>query len=241
MTLTEILAGVPLAAPLRPRSPAGSRRPRLRFAPRSARLAVLRLPWRRADGRRFAMTRSRAARSRWSANPPPRRISPRPGSRWNTAAGPSPSPRATSTAGPTSASNSPASPAPTAKPPPRYLIDSVLRAAGHTTAMIGTIEYHLAGRVLPAVNTTPESLDLMRMFAELERAGGTHATMEVSSHALALGTGVRPPVPHRDLHQSHPGPPGFSRHDGRVFRRQAAPVRRRGRAAAALRRAQPRR
>ena len=26
--------------------------------------------------------------------------------------------------------------------------------------MIGTIEYHLAGRVLPAVNTTPESLDL---------------------------------------------------------------------------------
>ena len=68
-----------------------------------------------------------------------------------------------------------------------YLIDSVLRAAGHTTAMVGTIEYHLAGRVLPAVNTTPESLDLVRLFAELERAGGTHATLEVSSHALALG------------------------------------------------------
>src|SRR5262249_11549297 len=68
-----------------------------------------------------------------------------------------------------------------------YLIDSVLRAAGRTTAMIGTIEYHLAGKVLPAVNTTPESLDLMRLFSELEEAGGTHATMEVSSHALALG------------------------------------------------------
>jgi UDP-N-acetylmuramoyl-L-alanyl-D-glutamate--2,6-diaminopimelate ligase len=68
-----------------------------------------------------------------------------------------------------------------------YLIDSVLREAGHTTALIGTIEYHLAGRVLPAVNTTPESLDLIRLFAELERAGGTHATLEVSSHALALG------------------------------------------------------
>ncbi|MBZ5726926.1 MAG: UDP-N-acetylmuramoyl-L-alanyl-D-glutamate--2,6-diaminopimelate ligase [Acidobacteriia bacterium] len=68
-----------------------------------------------------------------------------------------------------------------------YLIDSILRAAGHTTALIGTIEYHLAGRVLPAVNTTPESLDLMRLFAALERAGGTHATLEVSSHALALG------------------------------------------------------
>jgi UDP-N-acetylmuramoyl-L-alanyl-D-glutamate--2,6-diaminopimelate ligase len=68
-----------------------------------------------------------------------------------------------------------------------YLIDSILRASGHTTALVGTIEYHLAGRVLPAVNTTPESLDLVRLFAELERAGGTHATLEVSSHALALG------------------------------------------------------
>jgi UDP-N-acetylmuramoyl-L-alanyl-D-glutamate--2,6-diaminopimelate ligase len=68
-----------------------------------------------------------------------------------------------------------------------YLIDSVLRAAGKTTAMIGTIEYHVAGRVLPAVNTTPESLDLMRLFRELEDAGGTHVTMEVSSHALDLG------------------------------------------------------
>ncbi len=68
-----------------------------------------------------------------------------------------------------------------------YLVDSVLRAAGHTTAVIGTIEYHLAGRVLKAVNTTPESLDLVRLLAELEAAGGSHATMEVSSHALALG------------------------------------------------------
>jgi UDP-N-acetylmuramoyl-L-alanyl-D-glutamate--2,6-diaminopimelate ligase len=68
-----------------------------------------------------------------------------------------------------------------------YLIDSVLRAAGHITAVIGTIEYHLAGRVLKAVNTTPESLDLVRLFAELEAAGGSHATIEVSSHALALG------------------------------------------------------
>ncbi len=68
-----------------------------------------------------------------------------------------------------------------------YLIDSVLRAAGAVTAMIGTIEYHVAGRVLKAINTTPESLDLMELFSGLVREGGTHATMEVSSHALALG------------------------------------------------------
>ncbi len=68
-----------------------------------------------------------------------------------------------------------------------FLVDSVLRAAGKITALIGTIEYHMAGRVLPAVNTTPESLELVRLFAELDQAGGSYATMEVSSHALALG------------------------------------------------------
>src|ERR1017187_2347362 len=68
-----------------------------------------------------------------------------------------------------------------------YLIDAILLAAGKTTALIGTIEYHLARRVLPAINTTPESLDLHRLFAELEAAGGSHAVMEVSSHALSLG------------------------------------------------------
>jgi UDP-N-acetylmuramoyl-L-alanyl-D-glutamate--2,6-diaminopimelate ligase len=67
------------------------------------------------------------------------------------------------------------------------LIDAMLRSAGKTTALIGTIEYHLAGRVLPAVNTTPESLDLFEMFHDLELAGGTHATLEASSHALDLG------------------------------------------------------
>ncbi len=68
-----------------------------------------------------------------------------------------------------------------------YLADSVLRAARKTTALIGTIEYRLAGETRAAVNTTPESLDLYRLFAELEQKGGTHVTMEASSHALALG------------------------------------------------------
>jgi UDP-N-acetylmuramoyl-L-alanyl-D-glutamate--2,6-diaminopimelate ligase len=67
-----------------------------------------------------------------------------------------------------------------------YLIDAILQVAGKTSALVGTIEYRLAGEVRTAVNTTPESLDLYRLFHELEEAGGTHATMEVSSHALAL-------------------------------------------------------
>jgi len=68
-----------------------------------------------------------------------------------------------------------------------FLIDSVLRSAGKTTGLIGTVEYHVAGQVLPALNTTPESLDLFRILERVERAGGTHIIAEISSHALALG------------------------------------------------------
>lgn len=68
-----------------------------------------------------------------------------------------------------------------------FLLDDILRTAGFKTALVGTIEYRLAGEVRPAVNTTPESLDLYRLFDELDHASGTHVTMEVSSHALALG------------------------------------------------------
>ena len=68
-----------------------------------------------------------------------------------------------------------------------FLLDSILRQAGKTTAMVGTIEYRMGSKTLPAPNTTPESLDLQRLFSELKSLGGTHVTMEVSSHALALG------------------------------------------------------
>jgi len=68
-----------------------------------------------------------------------------------------------------------------------FLLDSILRQAGLITAMIGTIEYRLGAQTLPAPNTTPESLDLARLFADLNAIGGTHVTMEVSSHALDLG------------------------------------------------------
>jgi len=70
-----------------------------------------------------------------------------------------------------------------------FLVDSILRAAGRTTMVAGTIEYRLGSRILPAPNTTPESLDLHRMLSELNAMEGTckAATMEVSSHALALG------------------------------------------------------
>ncbi|MGQ9633351.1 MAG: UDP-N-acetylmuramoyl-L-alanyl-D-glutamate--2,6-diaminopimelate ligase [Bryobacteraceae bacterium] len=68
-----------------------------------------------------------------------------------------------------------------------FLLDTVLQAAGHLTALIGTVRHHVAGRALPAQNTTPESADLYRIFVQLAAQGGSHVIMEVSSHALALG------------------------------------------------------
>jgi UDP-N-acetylmuramoyl-L-alanyl-D-glutamate--2,6-diaminopimelate ligase len=67
-----------------------------------------------------------------------------------------------------------------------YLVDSILRAAGCKVGLLGTIGYRLARETLPAPNTTPESLDLQKYLAEIVHAGGTHAVLEASSHALAL-------------------------------------------------------
>lgn len=68
-----------------------------------------------------------------------------------------------------------------------YLLDSILEHSGLLTARFGTIEHKIGQRHLKAINTTPESLDLVRFLADLVEEGGTHATFEASSHALDLG------------------------------------------------------
>ena len=65
-----------------------------------------------------------------------------------------------------------------------FLIESIFQAAGRKSALIGTIEYHVAGKILPAPHTTPEALELNRLLAEGLGLGVTEAVMEVSSHAL---------------------------------------------------------
>ena len=66
-----------------------------------------------------------------------------------------------------------------------FLIEAILTAAGRKSALIGTIEYHVAGHVYPAPHTTPEALELARLLNEALGQGATDAVMEVSSHALA--------------------------------------------------------
>jgi UDP-N-acetylmuramoyl-L-alanyl-D-glutamate--2,6-diaminopimelate ligase len=65
-----------------------------------------------------------------------------------------------------------------------FLIESIFQAAGRKTALVGTIEYHVAGKILPAPHTTPEALELNRLLSEALGQGVTEAVMEVSSHGL---------------------------------------------------------
>ena len=74
-----------------------------------------------------------------------------------------------------------------------YLVRSILQQDQKKTGLIGTIAYWLDEQKISAPNTTPESLDLQRMFSQMLDRGISAAVMEVSSHALVMhrvdGTG----------------------------------------------------
>lgn len=65
-----------------------------------------------------------------------------------------------------------------------YLVESILGAGGSPCARIGTVEYKLLAETIPAVTTTPESLDLQKMFQTLKESETRYCALEVSSHAL---------------------------------------------------------
>jgi len=68
-----------------------------------------------------------------------------------------------------------------------FLTRTVLEAGGRSTGLVGTVTSWVAGVEHPVVRTTPEAIDLQRMFAAMRDGGDTAAVMEVSSHALSLG------------------------------------------------------
>lgn len=65
-----------------------------------------------------------------------------------------------------------------------FLLDAMLRGSGRETVLASTIEIHVAGHVVPAPHTTPESRDLLELFREGVDEGAAEAVMEASSHAL---------------------------------------------------------
>jgi len=68
-----------------------------------------------------------------------------------------------------------------------HLLEGGLRAAGHRTGLIGTIDTRIAGDSVPSLRTTPEATDLQALFAVMRERGVTAVAMEASSHALTLG------------------------------------------------------
>lgn len=67
-----------------------------------------------------------------------------------------------------------------------YMIESILKAARVNTGVIGTINYRYMNNIIPSERTTPDSVQLQKIFRDMLDGGVNAVVMEVSSHALEL-------------------------------------------------------
>jgi UDP-N-acetylmuramoyl-L-alanyl-D-glutamate--2,6-diaminopimelate ligase len=67
-----------------------------------------------------------------------------------------------------------------------FLLRSIFEAAGRRPGLVGTVEWIVGGEHRPAPHTTPEAIDLQRLFREMLDAGDESAAVEASSHGSAL-------------------------------------------------------
>jgi UDP-N-acetylmuramoyl-L-alanyl-D-glutamate--2,6-diaminopimelate ligase len=67
-----------------------------------------------------------------------------------------------------------------------FLLHSILEAAGRRTGLVGTVQWIVGGERRAAPFTTPEAIDLQRLFREMLTAGDRAAAVEASSHGAAL-------------------------------------------------------
>lgn len=68
-----------------------------------------------------------------------------------------------------------------------YMLDSIFRAAGRSTGVIGTLGIAFAGRAIAPELTTPDPICLFSVLREMADCGVEYVFMEVSAHALAFG------------------------------------------------------
>jgi UDP-N-acetylmuramoyl-L-alanyl-D-glutamate--2,6-diaminopimelate ligase len=68
-----------------------------------------------------------------------------------------------------------------------FIIKHLLSEPKVPVGLIGTVRYEIGDRILPASRTTPESLDLHELLAQMKTGGCRATVMEVSSHALEQG------------------------------------------------------
>ena len=63
-----------------------------------------------------------------------------------------------------------------------YLLRSILQAEGRSTGLVGTVEWIVGGESRDAPHTTPEAIDLQRLFRDMLDAGDDAVVIEASSH-----------------------------------------------------------
>src|SRR3989338_890425 len=68
-----------------------------------------------------------------------------------------------------------------------YLCESIFKANGKSSGVIGTVNHHYGQEILPSLNTTPGLIENQQLLAEMVKAKVDYCLMEVSSHALAQG------------------------------------------------------
>ena len=68
-----------------------------------------------------------------------------------------------------------------------HIINHILIHEGYKSGLIGTIHALIGQEEVPTHNTTPDVIDLQKLLYRMQQSGATHVSMEVSSHALALG------------------------------------------------------
>ena len=67
-----------------------------------------------------------------------------------------------------------------------FLLQALLDSAGRAAGLVGTIEWIVGGERRAAPFTTPEAIDLQRLFREMLDKGDRSAAVEASSHGSAL-------------------------------------------------------
>ena len=67
-----------------------------------------------------------------------------------------------------------------------FLVYEVLAAAGRRPGLVGTVESRIGGESRKLARTTPEAIDLQRLFREMLDAGDRSCVIEASSHAIEL-------------------------------------------------------
>ncbi len=65
------------------------------------------------------------------------------------------------------------------------LIKSILTFAGKKVGLIGSIQNEICDKIIHAEKTTPDAMELEKLYADMVEAGCEYCVMEVSSHALS--------------------------------------------------------